>query len=64
MKYYKDDERGVNDVCTLVEDYAKDIAKEAAKEFAMYLIKQGKDTAEIATVTHLSEKEVNELRDL
>lgn len=75
MKYYKDDERGVNVVCTLVEDYAKDYAKEAAeeaakeaaketaKEFAIYLIQQGKDTAEISNVTHLSEEEVNALRE-
>lgn len=47
-------------MCTLVEDYAKD----TAKEFAMYMIQQGKDTEEIAAVTHLSEEEVEELRNL
>lgn len=60
---------------TILEEYAKkyaeevaeELAKERAKEmntrFAMYMIKDGKSTSEIAEVTHLTEEEINSLRD-
>ncbi|MGN0494953.1 MAG: PD-(D/E)XK nuclease family transposase [Lachnospiraceae bacterium] len=66
MKYFKEDERGVQVVCTLVEDYAKKVAEKAEKEmaikYARCLISLNKDTEEIAKETHLSEEEVEELR--
>lgn len=51
----------------LAKERAEELAKERAKEmntrFAMYMIKDGKSTSEIAEVTHLTEEEINSLRD-
>ena len=75
VRYFKEDERGVSKMCTIVEEYAKkyaeDVAEELAKErakevaekLAIYMIKDGKSTSEIAEVTHLTEEEINSLRD-
>lgn len=67
VRYFKEDESGVSKMCTIVEEYAKEYAKELteelAKELAIYMIKDGKSTSEIAEVTHLTEEEINSLRD-
>lgn len=70
MKYFKEDEKGVSEVCTLVEDYAKNYAKEYAdkkakeqvREIAKKLIKMGMTSADIATATQLTEEEIEKLR--
>lgn len=50
-------------MCTILEEYAKKYVKELAEELAKYMIKDGKSTSEIAEVTHLTEEEINSLRD-
>lgn len=91
VRYFKEDERGVSKMGTILEEYAEEyakeyakelekelekeraeklakeraekLAKELAKELAIYMIKDGKSTSEIAEVTHLTEEEINSLRD-
>lgn len=64
-KYYKEG-KGRDDMCSVVEEYAKDYAKEYAKEqvinIAKALIKKGDSDEDIALVTALTVEEVADLR--
>ncbi len=65
MRYFKEDEKGLIEVCNIVEEYAKSYAeeqiREQAREFAIYLIHDGKDLYEVSKATHLSIEEIEEL---
>lgn len=70
MRYFEEDEKRVSEVSNLIDRFAderaaKEVAKATIKQartFAIYLIKEGKENAEIVSVTHLSEEEVEKLR--
>lgn len=66
MSYYKDDKKGVSEVCAIIEEYGKDIKNKAEKEnsikIAKKLLQLGKlSIADIAKTTSLAEDEVEEL---
>lgn len=63
MKCYKEDEEGVVKVCTLVEEYAEEYAKTKMVGVAINLIEMGLSNKEISTATHLTEEEVEKLRE-
>lgn len=66
IQYFKNEEKGVSEVCNIVEEYAKEYAEEHTKamniNFAIYMLKDGKSTAEIIEVTHLTKDEIDNLR--
>lgn len=66
MKYYKDDVKGVSEVCAIIEEYGKDIKDKTEKEnsikIAKNLLQLGKlSIYDIAQSTSLTEDEVEEL---
>ena len=58
MQYFKEDRNGVSEVCTLVEEFAKEKVIDVAKE----LISLGISNDVIVKATHLTEEEVEALR--
>ena len=70
VKYFKEDEKGTQNMCTIVEEYAREYAKEYAEEreeervrdIARKLIAIGLGDEEIAKTTSLSFDEVARLR--
>ncbi len=47
----------------VLETYADKCMKEQARKIALCLIQRGDDTEEVARITHLTEEEVEELRN-
>ena len=71
VKYFKKDEKGAQNMCTIVEEYAKEYAEEVAKEerleeikeVAKKLIARGDSDEDIIGLTSLSMEEVAKLRN-
>lgn len=63
IKYFKEDEKGVSEVCTLVENYAKNYAKEQMIEVAKSMIEEGMSNDVIQRITHFTEEEIENFRD-
>ena len=61
MQYFKEDRNGVSEVCTLVEEFAEDRAKEKVIDIAKELIARNMSTEDIVAITHLTEEEVKVL---
>lgn len=66
MRFYKEDERGVNIVCSLVQECVNEGIQEGKRkqaiEDAIRMIQKGFNTEDIADITELSEKEIEGLR--
>jgi len=71
MRYYKKDEKGLIEVCNIVEEYAKEYAKSYAEEqtkeqvinIAISLLSSNVPDEIISKATHLSIEEIEELRN-
>ena len=62
VQYFKDDEEGVSEVCAIVEEYAKDYAKEKTLETVKAFIAAGASDEVIKKATNLTQEEINKLR--
>jgi DNA-directed RNA polymerase specialized sigma24 family protein len=60
-KYYKENQEGVEAMCKIVEDIAKEHALEKSREIAKNLIGEGMSYEQIAKVTGLPLEEVQKL---
>ena len=61
-KYFKEDERGRQEMCEIVERYAREVALEEAREIAYTLLKDGVDFNLVRkAVKNLSEEELQEI---
>jgi hypothetical protein len=64
VRYFKEDEEGVNEMCEIVENIVNKEKKEAVTKIAIKLLKSGKlSSAEIADNTGLSLDEVEKLKE-
>ena len=64
VKYLKEEQKGVEEMCEAVEQYARERAKETAKENAFRLLQNGVDFETVVkSITQLSRKELEELRE-
>jgi len=67
IQYFKNTEKGREEMCTLVEDYAKDYARDAVKantkEIARKLLQTGADVAYVIKCTGLSQEDVLEIKE-
>ena len=63
----KNTEKGREEMCTLVEDYAKEYAKEYAKdtvkEVARKLLRKGMNVTDVIESTGLSQEDVLEIKE-
>ncbi|MCH5200575.1 MAG: PD-(D/E)XK nuclease family transposase [Oscillospiraceae bacterium] len=63
-RYYKEDPKGVSNMCKLMEDRAVEIEKMTSYQIALKMLTRGKDTFdEIADLTGLTIDEVKELAE-
>ena len=67
VQYFKDNEKGVSEVCTLVEDFAKERVEQEVKaeriDIARTLIEMNMTNENISIATHLTAEEVEKLRN-
>lgn len=71
IQYFKSTEKGREDMCTLVEDYAKDYAEEYAKEYAKdavkeiarKLLRKGMDVTDVIESTGLPQEDVLKIKE-
>lgn len=63
IQYFKNTEKGRGEMCKLVEDYAKEYAKEESKKTAKIMLQEGSDVAFVAKCTRLSEEEVLAIKE-
>ena len=68
VRYFKENKEGVNIMCRAMEEMCNEVAQfveaESKKEFALKLLKKGKDSfEEISELTELSLEEIQILAD-
>lgn len=67
IQYFKNTEKGHGEMCTLVEDYAKEYAeeyaKETLKETARKLLQKGISITDVIESTGLSEEDILAIKE-
>lgn len=67
IQYFKNTEKGRGEMCTLVEDYAKEYAeeyaKETLKETARKLLQKGISITDVIESTGLSEEDILAIKE-
>ena len=67
VRYFKNTEKGRVEMCQIVEEYAKEYAKDAIREtiinIAIAMLKKGEDVEDISEYTGLSHDEILEIQE-